>query len=327
MRYFNLFLFSIFCIPVFASDSMDYFSLTFENDVFYHEDDGYSNGVTFNWGYYDVAVLNDSSLPEWISSLAQASYISTLEERQYAIHYSFGQYLQTATDISISELVEDDAPYVGLLAWKISIAAYNQSILDELSLTLGVVGPIAGAEYSQKYLHSWINANEPEGWDNQINNEAVFQVQANRIWRNFTLPLGNTEIDLITGIHAGAGNLLSDANLGIGLRWGQELDANFSSSSPFLVQKLNGPKASVNGWYVFANLSAGYVANDIFIDGNTFQNSHSVDLIHWQAGVAIGAQINIYDWNIIYSTIYGTDQYESQTDKVRWANITITHHF
>ena len=115
--------------------------------------------------------------------------------------------------------------------------------------------------------------------------------------------------------------------LGIGLRWGQELAANFPSSSPFIVQKLNGLKANPNGWYVFANLSTSFVLNDIFIDGNTFEDSHSVDLIHWQAGLAAGIQVNLYDWNIIYTMIDATDQYETQSDETRWGDITVTYHF
>jgi len=319
---------SLLSVPSVASDyDLNYMSLNFENDVFYREDNGYSNGVALKWGYYDVGYLDQNNLPRWIAYLAENSYLNTLPDRQYDIHYTFGQFLQTANDLSTSSLIEDDAPYVGLLAWQVSALAANEYIADELNLTLGLVGPAAKAEYVQTHLHDWISATEPEGWDNQIDNEFVFKIQAQRLWRNYTFQLPITEMDFITGVNAGVGNLGSDINVGMGLRWGQSLAANFASSSPFIVQKLNGLKASPYGWYAFANLSAGYVFNDIFIDGNTFHNSHHVELINWQAGMAIGAQVNLYNWNFLYSMIYTTDQYEDQSDEVRWGNITITYHF
>ena len=316
-------------MPVIASqEGIDYFSFSFENDVFYDEDGGYSNGIIFNWGYDDVATLDNTSLPRWISYLTDQTYLTSFEDRKYAVGYTAGHFVQTSTEIKESELIEADAPYVGLLAWAVNGTAYNEVVSDDLSLTLGVVGPVAGGEFLQKHIHDWIGANEPMGWDNQINNEFVFRVQAQRLWRNAVVPIvGPIEMDLITGVNAGVGNLLSDANAGLSVRLGQALQSSFSSSSPFITQKLNGLAPSPNGWYLFANVSGGYVVNDIFINGNTFEDSHSVDLTHWQAGVALGAQINLYDWNVIYTMIYTSDQYESQTEDTRFGTISITYHF
>jgi len=328
MNSIKIILLSLFCIPSFASEyGIDYFSTSFENDVFYREDDGYTNGFTFDWGYYDVPELNEDSLPSWILFLAEKSYISGFENRQYQVDYTFGQFMQTATDITASELIEEDAPYVALIAWKASISAYDEYVIDKLSFTLGAVGPANGGEYVQKHLHNWIGASKPEGWDNQINNEAVFRVETERLWRHELISFGTTEVDIVTGVNAGLGNLLSDVNAGVAIRWGAELPANFSSSSAFSVQKLNGLKPDPHGWYVFVNTSSRFVANDIFIDGNTFEDSHSVDLIHWQAAAAAGIQFNFYDWNIIYTMLYSTDQYESQRDATRWGNLAVTYQF
>ena len=321
---------SFFFIPisVFSSDfEKDYFSFSFENDVFYEEDDGYSNGLIFNWGDYNVEALNDSSLPTWVAYLADKTYINNYQDRQYSIQYTVGQFIQTPTNIRAVFELENDAPYVGLLAWKVDLTAYNKKISDRLSLAFGLVGPITGAKYVQENLHAWIEAVEPKGWDNQINNEAVFRIQSTRLWRHTIFSVKTTEVDIITGVNAGGGNLSSDLNAGISVRWGQQLESNFLSSSPFLIQRLNSLGSSPNGWYIFANFSSAYVFNDIFIDGNTFQESNSVDLIHWQAGVAIGAQINFCDWNASYMMFYSSDQYKEQLEKSRWGNITISYNF
>lgn len=311
-----------------ASDyDLDYFTLSFENDVFYHDDGGYSNGLIINWGYYDVAALDNTSLPSWIAYLTDKTYLTSLQDKKYSVSYTIGHLIQTSTDIKVSELMEEDAPYVGLLAWEVNATAYDEYVSDDLSLTLGVVGPMAGGEPLQKQIHDWIGANEPMGWDHQIDNELVFRLQAKRLWRNFAMPIGPTEVDVITGINGGIGNLRTDANAGVGLRWGQKLQSSFASSSPFVVQKMHGLTPSPYGWYFFANISGSYVLNDIFINGNTFQDSHSVDLIHWQAGASVGAQINLYNWNFIYTLIYTTDQYTTQSEDTRLGTISITYNF
>lgn len=318
----------IFCSSLSASEyDVDYFGLSFENDVFYDEDGGYSNGVLFNWGYYDVDALDDKSLPAWIAYLTDKTYLTTPKDRQYSVRYSIGHLVQTSTEIKTSELMEEDAPYVGMFAWEVNAIAFDEHVSDDLSLTLGIVGPAAGGEQVQSTIHGLIGANDPKGWDHQINNEFVFRLQAKRLWRSFVVPLGSTEMDVITGVNAGFGNLLSDANAGVGIRWGQQLQSSFSSSSPFVVQKFNGLDSTPNGWFLFANISGSYVLNDIFINGNTFSDSHSVDLIHWQAGASVGAQLNLYNWNFIYSMIYTTDQYTTQSEDTRLGTITITYNF
>lgn len=328
MQYFKLLMLSVFSLPAIASEyESDYLSVSFENDVFFDDDGGYSNALVFNWGYYDIPALDQKSLPTWISALAEQTYLPFLPDREYSLRYTVGHFIQTATEIKEEELTKADAPYVGLLAWEVNATAYNDAIYDDLSLTLGVVGPAAGGEYIQKNLHSVIGANEPLGWDYQIDNELVFRAQARRVWRNFVMPVGNTEIDVISGVNVGVGNLLSDARAGGGIRWGQKLQSSFSTSSPFVIQKMNGLMASPDGWHLFANISSAYVLNDIFINGNTFKNSHRVELVHWQTAVSAGAQLNLDNWNFIYTFIYATDEYETQTEDTRFGNISVTYNF
>ena len=84
---------------------------------------------------------------------------------------------------------------------------------------------------------------------------------------------------------------------------------------------------SKNGWYVFANLGASYVANNIFIDGNTFKSSHSVDLIHEQATLSAGAAMTISNWSFLLSVVRGSDQYETQSEHTRFGSFAISYNF
>lgn len=305
----------------------DYFSFTFENDVFLKDDGLYSNALFISWGYNELDALNKQNLPSWIAYLAQNSYLATQVDKHYAVSYQVGHLIQTAIDISVEELVEEDAPYVGLLGWQGEVFSYDASLMDQLSLTLGVVGPIAGGEFVQKAVHTVIGANKPQGWDNQIDNEFVFALQADRLWRISEFDLGKTELDFITEVRGAIGNLRSEVGTGIGLRWGQQLEHNFIASSAFPTQKFNRLNNSPCGWFFFANTSANYVANDIFINGNSFKDSHSVALKHWQYGVSAGLVANLYDWSVTYTLLYLSDQYEGQNEASRFGSVTLSYQF
>ncbi|MCW8995352.1 MAG: lipid A deacylase LpxR family protein [Psychromonas sp.] len=310
-----------------AEDDVDFFRFTFENDFFAHDDGLYSNGLIAAWGYDDVAALDKQILPDWLAYLAQNSYLTGQPNKNYAITYTLAHLMQTAISIRVADLIEEDAPYVGMLGWKAQLAAYDQSTIDRLSLMFGMVGPIAGAEYVQSTAHVATGSTEAKGWDNQIDNEAVFQLQAERSWRVYENSLYDTEFDLITAVNGGIGNFRSDLGTAVGLRWGVELQNSFATASAFPSQKFNRAHYSPNGWYFFANASASYVANDIFMDGNTFSDSHSVDLIHLQCGTSFGVMANIYNWNVVYTLLHLSDQYEGQNERSRFGSISITYHF
>ena len=132
--------------------------LAFENDVFFKDDGLYSNGLFLTWGYNHVETLNEQNLPAWITYLAQQTHLTSPEKKQYSVSYGFGQVLQTAIDISVETLVEEDAPYVGLLAWEVNLLAYDDVVSDEVGLILGAVGPMAGGEFVQSFVHDLTGA-------------------------------------------------------------------------------------------------------------------------------------------------------------------------
>ncbi|WP_022941316.1 lipid A deacylase LpxR family protein [Psychromonas hadalis] len=309
------------------ADDHRFISLSFENDVFFKDDGLYSNGLFLTWGYNQVDALNDKILPSWITYLAQQTHITFANNKQYAIGYSLGQALQTAIDIEVETLVEEDAPYVGLLAWQVKLLAYDQFMNDEVGLILGAVGPVAGGEFVQSFVHGLTGAKQPQGWDQQINNEFVFRVQARRTWRLYETHLFNAEFDFLTGVDGGLGNLRSDVAAGIGFRVGQKLRDNFISSTVFPVQKFNGLNYTLHGWYLFFNVSTVYVLNDIFINGNTFHDSHSVELIHLQVAYSAGIMVNIYDFSVLYTLLHISDEYEGQAEASRFGSIALTYHF
>jgi len=309
------------------NNDVDYIGFSYENDVFVGDDGGYSNGLFASWGYHDLPALDKQNIPSLAAYLADKTYLTSLSNRRYFASYNVGHLFQTASDLTIEELVEEDAPYVGMIGWKGAFGAYDEFIADEIRLTLGWVGPASGAEYVQKGVHELIGSKEPAGWDNQIANELVFNLQAERKWRVFDTQLASTEFDILTGADTSIGNLRSDIGGGVTLRWGKALQSSFARANIKRIEKLDGANYSPLGWYFFTNISADYVFNDIFINGNTFKDSHSVELINEQLSLSAGVMMNIYEMTLLISMLTMSDQYESQTVSSSYGSFIFTYNF
>ena len=151
---------------------------TFENDAFgvaEPTDDGYSNGIGYVWGSTDIASFDKIDMPDWLRSASGWSYINQAEQGQYSVSYGIIQGMFTPSDLDTDQLVVDDRPYAGVLLWQAKLRHYDNDIATSLALNLGVVGPASLAQETQSMIHAVIDARDPQGWDNQLENEPVFR--------------------------------------------------------------------------------------------------------------------------------------------------------
>src|SRR3546814_6465678 len=72
------------------------------------------------------------------------------------LSYAFGQSMFTPNDITDRNPPRDERPYAGWLYGSIGIVSDTGSRLDNLQLTLAIVGPYSGAKDTQKYVHEQI---------------------------------------------------------------------------------------------------------------------------------------------------------------------------
>jgi Uncharacterized protein conserved in bacteria (DUF2219) len=98
---------------------------------------------------------------------------------------------------------------------------------------------------------------------------------------------------VVPSITASLGNVQTYAAAGLMLRVGDELEADFGP--PRMRPSISGSNFYQPdgrwGWYVFAGVEGRAVARDIFLDGNTWRESRSVDrevfVADANAGVAV----------------------------------------
>ena len=157
----------------------------------------------------------------------------------------------------------------------------------------------------------------------------MFRVAFNRLWRLASSNSdSNTGFDVIGTTLAGVGTFRSDAGVGIGFRFGQGLARSFPTASILPGRDIN-PLAGgqQNDWYAFLNTFGRYVANDVTIEGNNFEDSHGVDLEHVQGVVAVGAAINWNRWGFIISTAKGSDFFEGQVQDTEFGSMSVTYRY
>ncbi|MFT5719899.1 MAG: lipid A 3-O-deacylase [Motiliproteus sp.] len=253
---------------------------TLENDFFVGDDAGYTNGTEIGFGKGPFSDFNQDNLPDWLHWLAKDLYVSTLKNKQRGVSHMFFQRIQTPENISSKKLIADDLPYAGLLAWQGTLYAWDGQVAEQLSLTLGAVGPLSFAEESQALMHGLLGAQEPNGWDNQIENELVFNVEAQRVQNLYRSDNRGCQFDVLGLYGASLGNLKSATQAGFALRWGSALQHSFPVFSLDANRKAYSLSASAGQdfIYFFVGGNLGLVFNNIFIEGNTFKNSHYAPL-------------------------------------------------
>lgn len=306
----------------------EFFTFTFENDLFVGEDSGYTNGMGFTFGTGPFEEFNNDNLPQWLHSLTKGLYISTMKNKRRGIAHMFFQRMQTPQDLSINSLITNDIPYAGLLAWQGTMFALDDNVADHLSLYLGMVGPFTFAEESQKLIHKMVGAKKPHGWNNQLKNEPIFKVELQRTWKLYRTDGEKFQFDILGLAGAGIGNLESSTKGGFAVRWGTRLQASFATFSLDLDRQVN-PLALTDDddFYLFIGGNVGVVLNDILIDGNTFRDSHSVPLNHNQNQVSAGIVWSLGHYAFVFQVTSLSSRTELTDEREKHGALNVTFRY
>lgn len=301
-------------------------SFTFENDIFVGDDDGLTNAFAFQLGRAAFDRFTPENLPAWLYRLVGDTYINRPDGGgKRGVVYTFGQAMQTPEDIQSSDPLPGELPYAGLVFASASFYAAGPIRSNRLTLVGGMVGPVSLAAESQALIHRITGSEIPNGWDNQIDYEPVFMVEAGKIFRALsTDPDRSLEFDTILLADIGLGNLRSSASATVLVRIGDNLEISYPLAS-VLPDRQVSPLAfsKAPSWYAFAGVQAAYIANDIMIDGNTFSDSLSVPLDHTQGRLSLGLGWNLGSW--AFTVLFSENQNTRERDP--FGSISVTHRY
>ena len=274
----------------------DWGSVTWDNDTFIGNDNGYTNGLYYSW--YDT---RDNNAPE-MGFLAKAMRWSLSDSGTPTVTASIktiGQMMSTPDDLELEDPPRppEDFPYAGLLFYNDQWVQAHGNQAQKIGVTIGIVGEYSFAEEAQKFVHKITDSTEPKGWDTQLNDEIVFKVSRAQVWRSWISGSGNT--DVLLGADVGLGTISSSAAVSAMIRYGRQLERSYPTTLLFTSRATN-PVAVQHGWFVYAGLSARYLANQIFLDGNTFDNDgqESMDYDSDSIAAALGLAYSWQEWSL-----------------------------
>ena len=238
-------------------------------------------------------------------------------KRDNSLSFGIGQYLYTPSDISIEELMEDDRPYCGWLYGELLLESIRGKNADLFALNLGVIGPSAFGEQTQKTVHKIIDSVEPQGWDNQLEDEVGVNLIYQRKYKY--RHDGFIDFDIIS--HGGGclGNIFTYANLGVLFRTGYNLPHDFGSVG--IEPTIRASKKF--GIYTFVGTDGRYVVRNIFLDGNTFKDSHSIEKEPLVGDIKMGIGGYFKKVGIIYSYNIRSKEFERQKEHNEFGTITV----
>jgi len=303
-------------------------TLQIDNDFFAGSDQNYTSG-------FRVAYAAPMGPSHSLASIARALPLMGGPVRAA---YSLGQQLYTPRDISASQPILTDEPYAGYLYVGIGFESespreHASRVLASYELQVGVVGPAALGEQTQKAAHEIFNSNEAKGWDNQLKNEPALNLFYDRVWiGRYETRIGEAgsgyRIDLSPHIGAALGNVYTYASGGATLRFGPNLPASLGPRSlrpgpPGSGYYKTAPDAR---WHLFLSFEGRAVAHNIFLDGNTFTDSQSVDKYPFVGEARVGIAMTLGRYRLTYAQAFRTKQFHGQ-DPESFGSVSISTDF
>ncbi len=283
-------------------------SLGIENDVLGGTDRYYTNGLQIAWRSPSA----DLPAPlDWLNR--QLDFLQGPGELRWGL--AIGQSIFTPENTQLTNPDPTDRPYAGYLYGALSLSRVTATSLSVLEIQAGIVGPSAGGKFVQNGFHSLIGDAPARGWAYQLSDEPVAALILERKWR---VPLAGDEqlgVELLPSVSGSVGNLQTYAAAGAILRVGRNLAADFGP--PRIRPALAGsaffqPRGDDFGWYVFGGVEGRAVARDIFLDGNTWADSRSVDSRPLVADLQAGVAVIWRGVRIAYTQVWRTEEFYGQ---------------
>jgi lipid A 3-O-deacylase len=312
----------------------DVYNFYYENDLFNGTDSNYTNGVKVSWVSANMEdYVSDPCLPLWVRQLNRLS--ESLQPGSFISRNMVviaGQSMYTPRNRTRRDLIKNDRPYAGWLYLGLAYNARDERQMDTVEIDVGVVGPASLARQSQNFIHDLRDIDRFNGWGNQLNNELGLQLVKERKTKIFTSAnTSGPKFDAITHYGGSIGNVKTYLNAGVELRVGTYLPDDFGTSQIRPASDSNAPlsesatrRLADSGVHAFVALDARAVARDIFLDGNTFSNSHRVKKERFVGDVAFGVAWQWQGVKITYAQYLRSKEFRAQQDTHGYGSLTLS---
>ena len=294
-----------------------------ENDTFGGTDRFYTDGVALGLSHTG---------PSWMDPVAD--WLPWGEGRR-TVSYDVAQGMFTPDDTKRSVPDPKDRPYAGVLGFGLTLHVERSNSYHGLKFVTGVVGPWSGAKETQDTVHDLIGNGKSQGWDYQLHNEPIFNF-AYEYRHRFQL-LGDRKQLSLQALPVGGGwlgNMLTQGEIGGLLRAGYNIPDDFGPSlvrgMGFMPPPLpSTPDGSSSDWgfAVYGGAFGNFVLRDITLDGNTWQDSPSVDKKFFVPAAGMGMSVGNRRIQASFSFIIWGKEFEGQPNNSKFGSVAISYMF
>lgn len=289
-------------------------TLTLDNDFFAGFDRHYTNG-------FQLAVLaNTASLPRPVLALQP---FGAAVDSQYT--FAVGQRIYTPADTTTDFADPQDRPYAGWLYALVEFRTRRVHVLDHFMVSVGVVGPASLGRQAQNAIHRVLGEEDSRGWNAQLRNEPGLLLAYERAWPAIaSASIDRLEVDFTPRVGATAGNVFTYASAGAIARLGRNLPDDFPASHISLGPARDGYRGSAakRGWYVWIGTDARLVARNIFLDGNTFRDSPSVERKRFVWDLQLGVAATWGPQRLGFSIVRRSEEFATQQKSDKFGQLT-----
>ncbi len=265
----------------------------------------YVNGLNLGW------VSPTGQVPDVLSNLGRALW----DGGQQRVGFSLSQQIYTPMGTQASVPSPFDRPYAGVLLGNLSLMSDGEDTRSVLSLSLGVVGPAAGAQGVQNGFHDIIGQAHTNGWGSQIDNTPAVELLHERTWRIATGTVGGIETDALPSLTIGLGDLRDYIQTGVTFRFGQGLTSDFGV--PRIRPGLSGGDVFTPtrpfAWYVFAGVDGQAVGYDMLLQSNPFRGGPHVSTVWDVAEMQGGFAVMAYGMRLTFAYVAQTQEFNGQS--------------
>jgi len=243
-------------------------------------------------------------------------FLPDREGLYYRESWSFGQNMQTPDEIENPDIILNDVPYMGMIGWQNSFVAFNDQSLTSFGWMIGAVGENSFAEEVQEAVHNLTDAEDPEGWEHQLDNEPILSLlytKKKKLWRK-------PNFDGAIAFNAAASNFISYGELGLEMRFGR-MPEGFAYVPDAIGRGLHYhamlPAKEESFFYgTLIVRGTGFAVHmlregNTFVDDNEWTENNVLEPKDFTAQVFAGIHYERQKWALRFNFWYGSDSVET----------------
>ncbi|MCZ8155844.1 MAG: DUF2219 family protein [Leptospira sp.] len=185
------------------------FLLHWENDVFLFSDREYTNGTSLQYGHFQKSISPSAIILRGFGFILPFWNFKNQEYHNFGFKHS----IYTPLNLYTSDASYGERPYsaFGLISSSSSYT-WDRSTFS-IETAFGQMGPSVQGKFFQDIIHKFTQSAIPQGWDNQIPQRNLYQINAQ--WKYFFTPYFGIQTNGFLG------NLETSAGIGPIFRFGK----------------------------------------------------------------------------------------------------------